>query len=69
LNDRDKSQEQTTSKKAPTSVSRIGSGSSNPVQTQNTSQAKETVVTPAKNSMPRNQAKGISIIKNSNDKT
>lgn len=83
LNRGDKSQEQTTSKKVPASVTRIltsGSASQNTtaanisVVNQNGSRAvTETVVTPAKNGMPRNgaQTKAGSVLKStgSQDKT
>lgn len=83
LNRGDKSQEQTTSKKVPASVTRMltsGSASQNTtaanisVVNQNGSKAvTETVVTPAKNGMPRNgaQTKAASVLKStgSQDKT
>jgi hypothetical protein len=66
LNNGEKSQEQTTSKKT-SSISRIGNQTATTTVLTNQMKNGETVVTPAKNSMPRNKL--TSVLKSSCDKT
>lgn len=73
LNERGTSQEQTTSKKVPTSVSRVAVTGLQSKNTENVvlNQVKETqVVTPNKNSMPKAQSKHVQSSRgNNSDKT